>query len=105
MGQVAGGKGGGASASGKSASSKTKPTLAPWYRAKDAKSQVQVALEMVNQAKSLGWDDDTVNHLQGKLDGMALRVPVVDGSIVDLVATVEKEVSIARRVQNDCVFD
>jgi glyceraldehyde 3-phosphate dehydrogenase len=30
-------------------------------------------------------------ELQGKLDGMALRVPVVDGSIVDLVATLKKD--------------
>ena len=29
-------------------------------------------------------------HLQGRLDGIAMRVPVPDGSIVDLVATVEK---------------
>ena len=31
---------------------------------------------------------------QGKLDGMALRVPVMDASIVDLNVTVEKEASI-----------
>jgi glyceraldehyde 3-phosphate dehydrogenase len=31
--------------------------------------------------------------LRGKLDGMAMRVPVPDGSIVDLVATVSREVS------------
>ncbi|MHA2143054.1 MAG: type I glyceraldehyde-3-phosphate dehydrogenase, partial [Candidatus Thorarchaeota archaeon] len=31
----------------------------------------------------------------GKLDGMALRVPVMDGSIVDLNAIVEKETDIA----------
>ena len=32
-------------------------------------------------------------HLEGKLDGMALRVPVADGSITDLVATVGREVT------------
>ena len=33
--------------------------------------------------------------LRGRLDGMAVRVPVPNGSIVDLVATCEKEVSAA----------
>jgi glyceraldehyde 3-phosphate dehydrogenase len=32
-------------------------------------------------------------HLEGKLDGMAIRVPVPDGSIVDLVCRLEKAVS------------
>ncbi len=31
--------------------------------------------------------------LKGKLDGMALRVPVVNGSVVDLVAVLDKEVT------------
>jgi len=31
--------------------------------------------------------------LKGKLDGMAMRVPVMDGSVVDLVAILAKEVS------------
>jgi glyceraldehyde 3-phosphate dehydrogenase len=34
-------------------------------------------------------------ELKGKLDGTALRVPVVNGSIVDLVAVLEKEVTVA----------
>jgi glyceraldehyde 3-phosphate dehydrogenase len=33
-------------------------------------------------------------HLKGKLDGMALRVPVPDGSVTDLVATVSREVTV-----------
>jgi len=33
-------------------------------------------------------------HLNGKLDGMALRVPVPDGSVVDLVATLKKDVTV-----------
>jgi glyceraldehyde 3-phosphate dehydrogenase len=33
-------------------------------------------------------------HLAGKLDGMAMRVPVPDGSVTDLVATVSREVSV-----------
>jgi glyceraldehyde 3-phosphate dehydrogenase len=33
-------------------------------------------------------------ELKGKLDGCALRVPVPDGSVVDLVATLEKSVTV-----------
>jgi len=33
-------------------------------------------------------------ELVGKLDGMAMRVPVADGSVVDLVATLEKNVTV-----------
>ncbi len=32
-------------------------------------------------------------HLKGKLDGMAMRVPVMDGSVTDLVVQLEREVS------------
>jgi glyceraldehyde 3-phosphate dehydrogenase len=40
-------------------------------------------------------------HLKGRLDGMAMRVPVPDGSIVDLVATVSKPISV--KAVNDAV--
>ncbi len=33
-------------------------------------------------------------HLKGKLDGMSMRVPVPDGSVTDLVATLKREASI-----------
>ena len=33
-------------------------------------------------------------HLQGKLDGMSMRVPVPDGSVTDLVATVSRDVTV-----------
>jgi glyceraldehyde 3-phosphate dehydrogenase len=33
-------------------------------------------------------------HLKGKLDGMAMRVPVPDGSVTDLVATLGREASV-----------
>ena len=33
-------------------------------------------------------------QLKGKLDGMAMRVPVPDGSVTDLVATVGREVTV-----------
>jgi glyceraldehyde 3-phosphate dehydrogenase len=34
-------------------------------------------------------------HLKGKLDGTSMRVPVPDGSVVDLVVTLKRDVSIA----------
>ncbi|MCK5455163.1 MAG: aldehyde dehydrogenase, partial [Calditrichia bacterium] len=34
-----------------------------------------------------------IPDLKGKLDGIAVRVPVADGSLVDLVAELEKDVS------------
>jgi glyceraldehyde 3-phosphate dehydrogenase len=39
-------------------------------------------------AKAIGL---VLPHLQGKLDGMAMRVPVPDGSVTDLVATLKRE--------------
>ena len=35
-------------------------------------------------------------ELAGKLDGMAMRVPVPDGSVVDLVAEVERPVTVEK---------
>ena len=35
-----------------------------------------------------------ITEMKGKLNGMAMRVPVKDGSVVDLVAELEKEVTI-----------
>lgn len=43
-------------------------------------------------AKAVG---QVLPALQGRLDGMALRVPVPDGSIVDLVANLERSVDVA----------
>jgi len=37
--------------------------------------------------------EQVLPRLEGKLDGSAMRVPVADGSITDLTAVVEKEVS------------
>ena len=42
-------------------------------------------------AKAIGM---VLPELNGKLDGMAMRVPVPDGSVVDLVVELEKKVSI-----------
>ncbi|MCK5342381.1 MAG: aldehyde dehydrogenase, partial [Candidatus Heimdallarchaeota archaeon] len=35
-----------------------------------------------------------IPELKGKLDGMSMRVPVADGSLIDLVAEVEKPTTI-----------
>ena len=37
---------------------------------------------------------EVLPELNGKLDGMALRVPVIDGSVVDLVAELEKPATV-----------
>ena len=42
-------------------------------------------------ARAIG---EVLPDLKGKLDGIALRVPTPDGSVVDLVAQVEKETSV-----------
>ena len=42
-------------------------------------------------AKAIGG---VIPELSGLMDGMAIRVPVVDGSLVDLVAACEKEVTV-----------
>jgi glyceraldehyde 3-phosphate dehydrogenase len=43
-------------------------------------------------AKAIGL---VIPELKGKLDGMAMRVPVMDGSVVDLVAVLSKEANAA----------
>ena len=35
-------------------------------------------------------------HLKGKLDGLAMRVPIPDGSVTDLVATLRTEATVAQ---------
>jgi len=35
-----------------------------------------------------------IPHLKGKVDGMAMRVPIPDGSVTDLVATLKREASV-----------
>ena len=42
----------------------------------------------------LSGNPNLVRALQGKLDGLAMRVPVPDGSTVDLVALLQSEVTV-----------
>ncbi len=42
-------------------------------------------------AKAIG---EVIPALKGKMDGVAMRVPVFDGSVVDLVCTLKKEVAV-----------
>jgi len=52
---------------------------------------VSVIPTTTGAAKAVG---KIIPELAGKLNGMAMRVPVKDGSVVDFVAEVEKEVSV-----------
>jgi glyceraldehyde 3-phosphate dehydrogenase len=51
---------------------------------------VNVVPTSTGAARAVGL---VMRHLEGKLDGIALRVPVVNGSITDLNATVSREVT------------
>ncbi|MDO8885709.1 type I glyceraldehyde-3-phosphate dehydrogenase [Candidatus Oleimmundimicrobium sp.] len=61
---------------------------------KDLRRSRAAALSMIptstGAAKAIG---EVIPELKGKLDGMAVRVPVPDGSLVDLVVELEKEVT------------
>jgi glyceraldehyde 3-phosphate dehydrogenase len=52
---------------------------------------VSVIPTSTGAARAIGL---VIPALKGKLDGFALRVPVPDGSIVDLVATLDREVTV-----------
>ncbi len=51
---------------------------------------VSIVPTSTGAAKAVGL---VLPHLQGKLDGLAMRVPTPDGSLTDLTAIVKKEVS------------
>jgi len=42
-------------------------------------------------ARAIG---EVIPELKGKLDGMAMRVPVADGSVTDLVCVLDREVTV-----------
>ena len=62
---------------------------------KDLRRARAAALNMIptttGAAKAVG---KVLPHLKGKLDGMAVRVPTPDGSLVDLVAELEKDFTV-----------
>jgi glyceraldehyde 3-phosphate dehydrogenase (phosphorylating) len=54
-------------------------------------ASVSVIPTSTGAAKAIGL---VLPELKGKLDGFSFRVPVPDGSVVDLVVTVEREVTV-----------
>lgn len=54
-------------------------------------ASVNIIPTSTGAAKAIGL---VIPNLSGKLDGIAMRVPVIDGSVTDLVCTLKKEVSI-----------
>ena len=52
---------------------------------------VNIIATTTGAAKAVGR---VIPELAGKLDGMAMRVPVVDGSVTDLTAILEREVTV-----------
>ncbi len=72
---------------------------------KDLRRARAAAVEIIptstGAAKAIGL---VLPELKGKLDGLSLRVPVPDGSVVDLVVNLEKEASRRRdqRSHEDC---
>lgn len=68
--------------------------LSDWYHADLRRSRAagrNVIPTTTGAARAVG---KVLPQLKGKLDGMAMRVPVPNGSIVDLVVVVEKDVTI-----------
>jgi glyceraldehyde 3-phosphate dehydrogenase len=61
-----------------------------WQVRRGRAAAVNVVPTTTGAAKAVGL---VLPHLNGKLDGMAMRVPVPSGSITDLVSTLKKEVS------------
>jgi len=63
---------------------------------KDPRRARAAAINMIptttGAAKAVG---KVIPELEGKLNGFAIRVPVPDGSVVDLVATLKKSVTVA----------
>ncbi|MEC9476531.1 MAG: type I glyceraldehyde-3-phosphate dehydrogenase [Planctomycetota bacterium] len=68
-------------------------SLADWYHQDLRRSRAageNTIPTTTGAARAVG---KVLPQLEGKLDGMAMRVPVIDGSVVDLVATFKKPVN------------
>ncbi len=68
-------------------------SLADWYHQDLRRSRAAGENTIPTSTGAARAVGQVLPHLQGKLDGMAMRVPVIDGSVVDLVATFENPVS------------
>jgi len=69
-------------------------SLADWYHQDLRRSRAAGENTIPTSTGAARAVGKVLPHLEGKLDGMAMRVPVIDGSIVDLVATFEKPVTV-----------
>ena len=69
-------------------------SLADWYHHDLRRSRAAGENTIPTSTGAARAVGQVLPHLAGKLDGMAMRVPVIDGSVVDLVATLEKPVTV-----------
>ena len=70
------------------------PGMSPaltWHRIKISAAAVSMIPTSTGAAKAVS---EVIPALAGKFDGLAIRVPVVDVSVVDLTLTTEKPVSV-----------
>jgi len=68
-------------------------SLADWYHKDLRRSRAAGENTIPTSTGAARAVGKVLPELAGKLDGMAMRVPVIDGSVVDLVATFEKSVT------------
>ena len=69
-------------------------SLADWYHQDLRRSRAAGENTIPTSTGAARAVGQALPQLAGKLDGMAMRVPVIDGSVVDLVATFEKPVTV-----------
>ncbi|RTZ91935.1 MAG: type I glyceraldehyde-3-phosphate dehydrogenase [Bacillota bacterium] len=69
-------------------------SLADWYHQDLRRSRAAGENTIPTSTGAARAVGQVLPKLQGKLDGMAMRVPVIDGSVVDLVATFENPVTV-----------
>ena len=71
-------------------------SLADWYHQDLRRSRAAGENTIPTSTGAARAVGQVLPHLDGKLDGMAMRVPVINGSVVDLVATFEKPVTVEK---------